>query len=272
MSDGSHYTPGSETELERLQLQARCLEGLTRRLIRESGIGSGMRVLDLGSGPGDVAFLLAEAVGPSGSVIGVDLEARSVDLASRRAAQAGYANVSFAVAGDDALPADAPFDAAIGRFVLIHQRDPAAMIRRAAAAVRPGGVVAFLEPALHLEGHSIPELELVAAATASLKRCMLAALASPDVAGRMIPCFIDAGLPEPKVLWESVVPGSKDDVWLRSFVLTYKTLLPLMQKFGTVDTRVGDPDTLAGRIMAEAVARRAQSVTGPFASAWAIKA
>jgi ubiquinone/menaquinone biosynthesis C-methylase UbiE len=271
MSDSPHYTPGSESELERLQLQARCLEGLTRRLIRESGIRSGMRVLDLGSGPGDVAFLLAEAVGPSGSVVGVDREERSVDLARRRAAEAGYGNVAFAVAGDDSLPADAPFDAAIGRFVLIHQRDPAAMIRRAAAVVRPGGVVAFLEPALHLDGHSLPEVELVRAAAGSLKRFMLAALPSPDVDGRMIPCFMEAGLPEPKVLWESAVPGSTDDVWLRSFVLTYKTLLPTMQKFGTVDPRVGDPETLAERIIAEASAKRAQSVTGPFASAWAIK-
>jgi ubiquinone/menaquinone biosynthesis C-methylase UbiE len=271
MSDSPHYTPGSESELERLQLQARCLEGLTRRLVRESGIRTGMRVLDLGSGPGDVAFLLAEAVGPSGSVIGVDREQRSVDLARRRAAEARYGNVAFAVAGDDSLPADAPFDAAIGRLVLIHQRDPAAMIRRAAAVVRPGGVIAFLEPALHLDGHSLPEVELVRAAAGSLKRFMLAALPSPDVAGRMIPCFMAAGLPEPKVLWESVVPGSKDDVWLRSFILTYKTLLPTMQKFGTVDPRVGDPETLAERVPAEARAKRAQSVTGPFASAWAIK-
>ncbi len=272
MSDERQYSPASEAELERLQLQARCLEGMTRRLIRESGIGAGMRVLDLGCGPGDVAFLLAEAVGPSGSVVGVDREARSVDLATRRAAEAGYGNVAFAVAGDDSLPAATPFDAAIGRLVLIHQRDPAAMIRRAAAAVRSGGVVAFLEPALHLDGHSLPELELSSAAAGSFKRFLLAALASPDVAGRMIPCFIEAGLPEPTVLWESVVPGSKDDVWLRSFVLSYKTLLPFMQKFGVVDPRVGDPETLAERIMAETRARRAQSVTGPFASAWAIKA
>jgi hypothetical protein len=54
-------------------------------------------------------------------------------------------------------------------------------------------------------------------------------------------------------------------------VLTYKTLLPVMQKFGTVDPRVGDPETLAERVIAEARAKRAQSVTGPFASAWAIK-
>jgi ubiquinone/menaquinone biosynthesis C-methylase UbiE len=105
-----------------------------------------MRVLDLGAGSGDVAFLVAEAVGPSGSVVGVDREERSVALARRRATKAGYGNVELAVAGDESLPADAPFDAAICRFVLIHQRDPAAMIRRAAAVVRPGGVVAFSNP------------------------------------------------------------------------------------------------------------------------------
>jgi len=272
MSGGSHYAPGSEAELERLQLQARCLEGLTRRLIREAGVGPGMRVLDLGCGPGDVAFLVAEAVGPAGSVLGVDREERSVLTAKRRAAEAGFDNVAFAVAADDALPADPPFDAAIGRFVLIHQADPAAMIRRAAAVVRPGGIVAFLEPALHLDSYSLPELELTSAAAASLKRFMLAALPSPDVAGRMLACFLDAGLPEPKILWESVVMGSKDDVWLRLFVMSYQTFLPLMERHGTVDPRVGDPDTLADRIRAEAYARRAQSVTGPFASAWATKA
>jgi hypothetical protein len=41
---------------------------------------------------------------------------------------------------------------------------------------------------------------------------MRAVLPSHDIAGRMIPCFIDAGLPEPRVLWESVVPGS-DTKW-----------------------------------------------------------
>ena len=100
-------------------------------------------MLDLGAGPGDVAFLVAEAVGPTGSVVGVDREDRSVALARRRSAEAGYSNVAFTVAGDDALPADAPFDAAIGRFVLIHQRDPTTMICRSAAVGRSGGVVAF---------------------------------------------------------------------------------------------------------------------------------
>ena len=83
MSDSPHYTPGlGNSELERLQLQARCLEGLTRRLIRESGIRAGMRVLDLGSGPGDVAFLVAEAVGPSG-ILSLASTGRSAQSISR---------------------------------------------------------------------------------------------------------------------------------------------------------------------------------------------
>jgi hypothetical protein len=112
----------------------------------------------------------------------------------------------------------------------------------------------------------------LSAAAGSIKRFMLAALPSPDAAGRIILCFVEAGLPEPKVLWESVVPGSKDDIWLRSFVLSYKTFLPLMERLGTVDPRVGDPETLAERIRAEGIARRTQGVTAPFASAWAVKA
>jgi ubiquinone/menaquinone biosynthesis C-methylase UbiE len=67
-----------------------------------------MRVLDLGAGPGDVAFLVAEAVGLSGSLVGVDREERSVQRAQRRAAEFQYGNVTFAVASDDTLPPTRP--------------------------------------------------------------------------------------------------------------------------------------------------------------------
>ena len=71
---------------------------------------------------------------------------------------------------------------------------------------------------------------------------MRVALPSHDIAGRIIPCFIDAGLPEPRVLWELIVPGS-DITHLRWFISTYTTFLPLMERFGTVDPAVGDPET-----------------------------
>jgi precorrin-6B methylase 2 len=75
----------SDQEIERLRLQALCLEGLTRRLIKECGIEPGMRVLDIGSGVGDVAVLVAEVVGPSGSVVGIDAAERAVEAYRHRA-------------------------------------------------------------------------------------------------------------------------------------------------------------------------------------------
>ena len=105
----------ADPELERLQLQARCLEGLTRRLIKECGIEPGMRVLDLGSGAGDVAMLVAEAVGPSGRVLRVDAAPRAVEMARRRAEEAGLRHVEFVVGDDEQISNHGLF----GRCVLV---------------------------------------------------------------------------------------------------------------------------------------------------------
>ena len=79
----------TDFEIERLQLQAGVLAGVTRRLIRECGIGPGMYVLDIGCGVGDVSMLLAEAVGEAGSVVAFDREAHAVEMAQARALAAG---------------------------------------------------------------------------------------------------------------------------------------------------------------------------------------
>jgi tRNA A58 N-methylase Trm61 len=80
------YAPGhSERELKRLTRQAEAFEPFTRRLLQRAGIESGMRVLDVGSGSGDVAFLASELVGSTGEVVGVDRAARAVEWASARA-------------------------------------------------------------------------------------------------------------------------------------------------------------------------------------------
>src|SRR6202043_1576864 len=126
-----------------LQLQASVLAPVTRRLIRQCGIGPGMRVLDIGCGVGDVSMLVAEAVGNTGSVIAFDREARAMEMGRARALAAGYRQIEFVVASDEAFPKRPAFDAAIGRYVLHHQADPVAMIRRAAMVVRLGGSSPF---------------------------------------------------------------------------------------------------------------------------------
>src|SRR6267143_3173189 len=124
-SSGAYVLGHSKRELDRLSAQARLIDPITRRLFREAGIGPGLRVLDVGSGAGDVAFLAAELVGSSGEVVGLDRSRAAIEVARARAAERSLPNVSF-LEGDPATIAfERRFDAAIGRYVLQFQNDPA---------------------------------------------------------------------------------------------------------------------------------------------------
>jgi SAM-dependent methyltransferase len=77
-SPASPYALGStDSEHERLIRQAARLAPCTERFFRDAGIGTGQRVLDLGSGVGDVAMLVARLVGHSGDVVGIERDTRS---------------------------------------------------------------------------------------------------------------------------------------------------------------------------------------------------
>src|SRR5262252_9535369 len=121
----SHYSLGStDAEHERLIWQASHLAPLTERLFREAGIGRGQRVLDLGSGVGDVAMLAARLVGPSGEVVGVERDPRSIERARARMAEQGLAQVTFVQTDVTKISSDELFDAAGGRYILMFLPDP----------------------------------------------------------------------------------------------------------------------------------------------------
>src|SRR5215469_14182330 len=108
----------TDAEQERLIRQAAIIAPITERLFREAGIGPGQRVLDLGSGMGDVATLLARLVGPLGEVVGIERDANSIARARARIAAAGLRNVSFIQGDVGEIASDQPFDAAVGRLIL----------------------------------------------------------------------------------------------------------------------------------------------------------
>src|SRR5690348_13961206 len=95
--DPTYVLGRSEEETSRLEQQAELFKSSTRLVFKEAGITTGMKVLDLGSGSGDVAFLVAELVGSTGHVVGVDLNPAIVATARMRAQAAGITNVSFIV-------------------------------------------------------------------------------------------------------------------------------------------------------------------------------
>ncbi|HVA91676.1 MAG TPA: methyltransferase domain-containing protein, partial [Chloroflexota bacterium] len=131
------WQKGAETPLP--------MDPVTERLLAEARIIAGMRVLDLGSGAGNPALFIAERVGPTGSVLGLDLSPTMVDGTSDRARRRGLTNARFRLIEREVeLGApDGAFDAATARCCLMYAPDPSAALAALRAAVRPGGRLAF---------------------------------------------------------------------------------------------------------------------------------
>lgn len=116
-----------------------------RLVVREMGIRTGDKVLDLGCGPGADLEAFAVAVADAGEVLGVDVDEASVDAAATTVADLPH--VSVMVADAHRVPvADSSFDRVHTDRVLQHVESPAAVVAEVARVLRPGGVVAFAEP------------------------------------------------------------------------------------------------------------------------------
>ena len=124
----------SAAETQRLIRQAQIYGPLTRQFFATAGITAGMKVLDVGSGAGDVALLLADLVGPRGAVVGVETNPTILDAARARVGAAGWTNVRFLAGDVQGISLDDDFDAVVGRWILMYLPNPAA---DAPSAARP---------------------------------------------------------------------------------------------------------------------------------------
>lgn len=141
------------------------LAGYVPLLLEAGGIGEGDAVLDVGCGCGATSRAAAHAVG-DGHVLGVDISGPMLAHARALAAAEGLRNIEF-VDADAQTHVFAPgcFDVAISRFGVMFFADPAAAFANIAAALRPGGRLAFLcwQPAKLNEHISLPMRAVVTA-------------------------------------------------------------------------------------------------------------
>lgn len=201
-------------------MQAEFLRPITERMLRAAGLRSGMRVLDLGCGAGDVSLLAAELVGPKGYVVGVDRVASAIEFATSRAEHKRVRNVAFRHGVDADCGDEAPFDLAVGRYVLTYQPDPAAFVRAVAARLRPGGTVAFHEFDTR-GGESLPPIPVFDRIFNEMIHGLGASATSPNVAIRLPAIFADAGLTSPCGFCERPVGMEGSELFFRWVAESY---------------------------------------------------
>jgi ubiquinone/menaquinone biosynthesis C-methylase UbiE len=262
-----YFVADRAAEDERLLAQSRLIDPATRRLLESAGLAPGMRVLDLGSGAGNVARLAAELVGPDGAVVGVEKDPEAVALARRHTAAP---NVEFRVGDAQTLHGiEGGFDAVTGRLILLHLPDAVAALRTAAARVRPGGLVIMHECDLSYRWAS-PQPTLWTQARAWVLEAAEKAGIGIRLGPALYSLYREAGLPGPQLLVEAVAEGGPAaPAWAWANIVS--AMIPLMEQFGVATRTEVDPATLAERLLAEITDCDGCVICPPFTGAWAVR-
>jgi ubiquinone/menaquinone biosynthesis C-methylase UbiE len=258
----------SQREIDRLKAQARLIDPITKRFFREAGIEEGMRVLDVGSGAGDVALLAAEVLGASGTVVGVDRVSLAIEEARKRVTALSLKNVSFRVGDPADLAFDQPFDAVVGRYVLQFQKDPAAMLRKLATHVRPGGVVVFHELDWGGVGSfpPVPTFDRVCQWGAETLRLHGT---ETRMGAKLYRTFVQAGLSPPGLRLEALLGGEPNSLDVLTLIAgIIETLLPEMERLRVAAVADVEIATLLERMRAEVEQSRSIVIGHYQIAAW----
>lgn len=277
-ADGSavgdrHYLLGhTDSELRRLDLQGELYRDITRRAFLRAGLEPGMRVLDIGCGTGDVSLTAAELVGETGYVLGIDRGAEAVAAARARAKARGASHVEFETVEIDELQVPEAFDALVGRFVLMHQPEPAETLRSGARAVRTGGTVVMVESYMELlrtGGHSEPHSPLYDDIVRF--KCSVVSGAGADLhaGGRLRRTFVEAGLSDPVCRLETRVEGGPDSPYYEYVAQSVRSMLPEARRLGVEGFGEDDVPELARRLREEILELGGSLLVWPVVSAWA---
>ncbi len=267
-STGSTYALGhADIEVQRLLLQGRLYDSDTEHALIRAGLRPGMRVLDVGCGPGDVSFIAARLVGPAGTVLGVDAAAEMVEMARSRASERGLSWARFEqnTIGDVAL--DGPVDAVIGRLILMHLPDPVASLRQLAGLVRPGGLIAFCENDVD-SVRSVPQVPLFRAVTDGIAQAFRAMGLDTGFGMKLHGLFERAGLPSPQLSLAAPIGGVNSADIFAYAIEVWRLVLPVAESLGLVTDELADLDRLRERWLQEAAIAGSVVIMPPLITAW----
>jgi SAM-dependent methyltransferase len=268
MSERTAYVLGSsDAEVARLDGQAGSIAGATEALLRAAGIGGSMRVLDLGTGLGHVAFQMADLLDPGGSVLGVDQAERLLEIAERRRAAAGVENVGFLQADARAFSPSEPFDAIVARLLLFHLPDREEVLRRQLDALRPGGTMVLIEfdcGTMRAE----PEVPLVEAVRGWIEAAFRSAGADPRIGTQAGQLLRRTGFADVTTFGIQAYFAPSDPIGPILCAGVTRSLAPQIVAHGIADEAELGLETLQERIAEQVSARDAVIIPPAVVGAW----
>jgi SAM-dependent methyltransferase len=232
-----------------------------------------MRVLDLGSGMGDVALLAGEIVGPHGAVLGVDRDAAALVRARQRAREHACSSwVSFQQSELEDFSSTQQFDAIVGRLVLLYQRDAAATIRKMMRFLKPGGIVLFHELDFNESRASWPRCELWDQVVGTVAEAFRRSGAPPDFGRRLGKVYLDAELGFPTIVGDALVGVGHSSPLYHWIGTTLVSISPRLAYLGlSLPATVVADSSLAAKLEEATVTARSQVTAGTQFGAWARK-
>lgn len=221
MSETDYVLGTHEDEIARLGLQHRVWRDVVTECWHRVGITEGWRVIDAGAGPGYATADLAEIVGPTGAVLGIERSARFLEAARERLARRGLTNVELRE-GDlmELSLGNLGYDASWCRWVASFVSSPKKLVANIAGALRPGGIAIFHEYSDYLTFRFMPIRPALERFEIEVSDSWIASGGEPNVARQLPELLHGAGLRVLEIIprVRTISPRDYTWQWPKSFI------------------------------------------------------
>jgi SAM-dependent methyltransferase len=193
-----------------------------------------------------------------------------VQRATVRAQARGIGNVKFLEGDPTELRFDRPFNAVVGRLVLMYYRDPVDAIRKLAGHLLDGGLMVFQEFDI-ANCRSLPLAPTYERTVGWIKQALSATGARTQLGLELYSVFLAAGLPGPSMRMDALIGGGPDSPAYELAADVIRSLLPVMEKLKITTATEVDLSTLAQRMRDDVLASKGVVLSPGLIGAWSRK-
>lgn len=193
-----------------------------------------------------------------------------MERARARAIRPNYANVALVVADPATMQFNQPFDAIVGRFVLMYQEDSVQSLTKITQTLPDGGLVVFqkVDSSACRSGPPVPAFD---EAAGWFPEALRGSGARPELGLELHSLFLDSGLPAPSLRVDAVISGAAENPVYELLAEALRSLVPTLLQLDIASAGDIQIDSLADRIRKEVVTRRAVAMSYGLVGAWAKK-